>query len=262
MSGWNMTGVNNPEEEKINKAIKAAQDLAFDRTPFNGKVRNLNDGKPSIGDSNEKNVKPQEEEKVLTPPKYKFSYFTEAQISLAVTKGEDLSEEQVNYLRDKVDFYKYFAKEFNIPNPTTAKAINMVADSGVLVLSDDTIKKAFDYKDRDGSEISKNTERFSRDEQFLMSKEIVCYYNRGEKGKVVRDLFNHMYNTAYGIKTEKTPEQIAAKEKLDANVNKAYERIVNKGLLDGTPELSAGADFEQILNSQKEGQERSGSMKR
>ena len=38
MAGWNMTGVSNPHEDKANKAIRAAQELAFESHPFEGKV--------------------------------------------------------------------------------------------------------------------------------------------------------------------------------------------------------------------------------
>lgn len=216
-----MTGEKLPNEEKANKAINDGQ---FKSSPFNGDVAGLDTAK-----------------KELNPPKFKFNYLTETQISLAVSKGEDLSKEQVDYLRDKVDFNMYFAKAFNIPNPTPSKVVSMVADSGVWVMKDDDIKKAFDYKMRDGENIPKGSEKFSRQEEFFITKEIGKYYSTGKTGKTVSSLLDYMYNSTFGIENKPSPELISAREKLAANVQENYERI---------------------MNSKDKGEERTGGMKR
>lgn len=239
MAGWNMTGDQNPQEEKINKAIRAAQELAFESHPFEGKVDKWDASKLPIGEQNVKN----NEEKELTPPKFKFNQLTEAKISLAVTKGEDLNEDQVNYLRDKIDFYKYFAKEFNVKNPTTEKVIHMLAENNsTWLLKDDDIKKALDYKDRDGSEIGKASDSFSRQESFLVAKEIAKYHNAGTKTeKVSNDLLDYMYNSTFGIENKPSEKLVEAREKLNNKVQETFERI---------------------MDSQKESPERSNGMKR
>ena len=164
--------------------------------------------------------------------KYPVDFELEESISSALKEGRKLSDKEKNFIYDKLDFYKYVAEKAKVPY-TNEKLLDLF-QYGYYKLDGEELKKALDYKNRDGSELSKGRQAFLYGEGAWVMANI---YKEGtthiKDPKFLENVDNVMKLSRDYYEREKEaiinmPQGEHHGEKRGANPSEVFEDIISK----------------------------------
>ena len=164
--------------------------------------------------------------------KYPVDLELEESISSALKEGRKLNDKEKNFIYDKLDFYKYAAEKAEVPY-TNEKLLDLF-QYGYYKLDGEELKKALDYKNRDGSELSKGRQAFLYGEgAWVMAniyKEGMAHIKDPEVLKCVDDVMK-LSRDYYEREKEaiiNMPQGEHHGEKRGANPSEVFEDIMSK----------------------------------